>query len=57
MLVSKLINVGLTLSNGGMGGEKHQAAYQSKVAIRYMSAENGKLIFSIYVTESRVHKY
>lgn len=56
MLITKLINASLTLSNGGMGGRRHQVAHQSKVAIRYMSAENGKLIFSIYVTESRAYK-
>lgn len=56
MLVTKLINASLTLSNGGMGGRRHQAAHQSKVSIRYMSAENGKLIFSIYMTQSRVYK-
>lgn len=51
MLITELINASLTLSNGGMGGGICQAAHQSKVAIRYLSTENDKFIFSIYVTE------
>lgn len=53
MLITRLINASLTLSNGGMEGKNIKLLTR----VRHTSAENGKLIFSIYVTESRVFKH